>query len=74
VLQVNDTHATDDVFVVGEMGFAVLAAIDLIAREIDVIGQTHGVDALWPSPEGSCETTRSASLPFLNRLPLESSI
>jgi hypothetical protein len=28
---------------VGEMGLAVLAAVDLIAREIDVVGQTHGV-------------------------------
>jgi len=47
------THATDDVFMVGEMGLAVLAAIDLIAREIDVVGQTHGVDGLWHPPNGS---------------------
>jgi hypothetical protein len=30
---------------VGEMGFAVLAAVYLMAVQVDVVSQTHGVDA-----------------------------
>jgi hypothetical protein len=39
---VNPTYPTDDIFVIGKMGFAVLAAVDLVAIKIGVIRKTHG--------------------------------
>ncbi len=36
------THTTDDIVVIGEMGLAALAAVDLVAIEIRVVGETHG--------------------------------
>ena len=36
------TYSAYDVFMVREMRLAVLAAVDLVAIEIDIVGETHG--------------------------------
>ncbi len=36
------THPTDYVLVVCDMSFAALAAVNLVAAQIDVVGKTHG--------------------------------
>lgn len=62
------TYPADNVLVVGEMGFASLAAIYLAAVEIGVVGKTHGDDAhreflagkwLQDSNTGRCSYTGS---------------
>ena len=35
------TYAADEALVLGEVGFAVLAAVDLVAGEVVVVYQTH---------------------------------
>jgi hypothetical protein len=35
------TYTADDLVVVGKMSLAVLAAIDTLGIEIDVVGETH---------------------------------
>jgi hypothetical protein len=35
------TYTADDLVVVGEMSLAVLAAIDALSIEVDVVGETH---------------------------------
>jgi hypothetical protein len=36
-----ETHAADDIFVVGEVSFAIFAAVDFAAIQVDVVRQTH---------------------------------
>lgn len=42
-----DAYPTDDILIVGEVSPAILAAVDLVAGEIDVVGQTHGGGTSW---------------------------
>jgi hypothetical protein len=35
------TYTADDLVVVGEMRLAVLAAVDALGVEVDVVGETH---------------------------------
>ena len=35
-------YAADDLVVVGEVGFAVFAAVDAFGVEVDVVGEAHG--------------------------------
>lgn len=44
------THSTDDLLVVCEMCFAVLAAVDSFGVEVDVVGEAHGCCGLPPPP------------------------
>lgn len=37
-----EAYAADDVVVVGEMGLAVPAAVDLATGEVGVVGESHG--------------------------------
>lgn len=37
----NGAYPTYDFIVVGEVGFAVLAAVDSFGVQIDVVGETH---------------------------------
>lgn len=46
------TYAADEVLVLGEMGFAVLAAVDLVAGEVVVVYQAHGCGLARRAPEG----------------------
>lgn len=46
------TYAADEALVLGEMGFAVLAAVDLVAGEVVVVYQTHGCGLARRALEG----------------------
>jgi hypothetical protein len=35
------TYAADDLVVVGQVGFAVFAAVDAFAVQVDVVGEAH---------------------------------
>lgn len=37
-----DTYPADNVLVVGEVGFAVLAAVDLVTVQVRIVRQAHG--------------------------------
>lgn len=38
------TYTADDLVVIGEMSLAVLAAIDALGVEVDVVGEAHLAD------------------------------
>lgn len=37
----HETYTADDLIMVGEMGLAVLAAVDALGVEVDVVGEAH---------------------------------
>jgi hypothetical protein len=46
----SSTYSTYDVFVVREMRLAVLAAVDLVAVQVDVIREPHGLNSTQTAP------------------------
>jgi hypothetical protein len=44
MMESTPTYSAYDVFMVREVRLAVLAAVDLVAIEIDIVGETHGPD------------------------------
>lgn len=60
------TDSAEDVIMVGEMGLAVLAAIDARRVEVDVVSEPHGVGLLGSDvPQGA----GSGNSPLVMLLP-----
>ena len=55
-------YPTDDVVVVCKMRFALSAAVDAVAAEVDVVGETHGDGWWWTSRSFLCGSKAIAGL------------